>query len=313
MPTDLLLPAFVLTLLANTALVAVAVRGLVRARAERDRQDRAHWQRDKGRVGATPNRATVESIDPPAPPAAVPETAPPFVPTTPELAVIADPVPAKPRKPTKPPLRAPATPATPNPADSARRKRPVNGDNPVGETRRGGRRRFSLPHLDEDHERVNRSIKTFLSGSDSIEGGEGRSDSTTIATTVAVVAIDGLDRDLSIADQEAVEGVVATLERTLREAARSADRVTPAGIGRFRVVLPATGELAARTYLRRVRATLGPSLEGADAPLSLVTATATVLDDSVAVAVAQAEARLDAALAGAARRTSGEEPRVAHD
>jgi len=37
MPTELLLPAFVLTLVANAILVAVAVRALLRARDDRDR------------------------------------------------------------------------------------------------------------------------------------------------------------------------------------------------------------------------------------------------------------------------------------
>ena len=139
-------------------------------------------------------------------------------------------------------------------------------------------RRHSLPDLDEDHERINRSIETFLSGSETSDDAAGP-DTTTVATTVALVAIDGLATDPSVVDPGAVKGVVATVERTLRDAARSADRVTPVGTGRFRVVLPATGELAARAYLRRVRATVGPSLEAADGPLGLVTATATVLDE----------------------------------
>jgi hypothetical protein len=34
----------------------------------------------------------------------------------------------------------------------------------------GRRRRFSLPPMDEDHERFNRSISTFLSGGNSADG-----------------------------------------------------------------------------------------------------------------------------------------------
>jgi hypothetical protein len=311
MPTDLLLPAFALTLIANAALVAMAVRGLVRAREERNRQDRSNRQRNDDRAAATANQAAAE---PPERPAAAPATAPPPLPPAPAPAVRTDP---EPTKPAKPPRRTraigPIAPTAPKPADAPRRKRREGGDSPRGESRRGGRRRFSLPPLDEDHERVNRSIETFLSGGENVDAGEARADSPTIATTVAIVAIDGLDRDMSSADQEALESVVATVERTLRGAARSADRVTPTGTGRFRVVLPATGELAARAYLRRVRATVGPSLETADALLTLLTATATVLDDAVGVAVAQAESRLDAALADAARRALGDEPRVAHE
>jgi hypothetical protein len=338
MPTDLLLPAFALTLLANAALVAMAVRGLVRARAERDREDRSSQQRIESRATPAPTRLGAEPIATDSPGAPKPELAPPLIPTAAEPAVVGDPTPpatpAKPRRrttpaagasPPKPAASKPvppkpvapkpiaAKPAAPRSAEPTRPKRPSDGDSPRSESRRGGRRRFSLPPLDEDHERVNRSIETFLAGSDGVDAGEAGPASATIATTVAIVAIDGLDADASVADPGGVEGVVATVERTLRGAARSADRVSAAGIGRFRVVLPATGELAARAYLRRVRATVAPSLEAADTPLGLVTATATVLDDTVHVAVAQAEARLDAALAGAARRTSAIEPRVAPD
>jgi GGDEF domain-containing protein len=312
MPTELLLPAFVLTLLANAALVAMAVRGLVRARAERNRQDRLDRQRNQDRAGPVPTRDATEPLVRPAPRAAAPQTAPPSIPPAPKPAAGDDRAPML--GPAKPPrrTRAAAPKPAPKPADPPKRKRPAAGDGPRSETRRGGRRRFSLPPLDEDHERVNRSIKTFLAGSDGVDAGEARSASSTVATTVAIVAIDGLEPNTSSAEQEGVDDVVATVERTLRGAARSADQITPAGPGRFRVVLPATGELAARAYLRRVRAIVAPSLEAADTPLWLVTATATVLDDTVAVAIAQAESRLDAALAGAARAAS-DEPRVAHD
>jgi hypothetical protein len=219
---------------------------------------------------------------------------------------------ATPPKPAEPKLAA-TKPTKPKPVDPAKRTRPSNGASPRSETRRGGRRRFSLPPLDEDHERVNRSIKTFLSGSESVDTSEPGTDAPTVATTVALVAIDGLDAHATVAHPDDVEGLVASVERTLRGAARSADRVSAAGSGRFRVVLPGTGELAARAYLRRVRATVGPSLEAADGPLGLVTATATVLDDTVHVAAAQAEARLDAALASAARQMSDAGPRVAPD
>jgi hypothetical protein len=198
---------------------------------------------------------------------------------------------------------------TASPRDPTPRPEP---DRPRGDRRRGGRRRFSLPPLDDDHERVNRSIETFLSGGDAVESPDAGSPAA-IATTVAVVAIEGLEPGPSGDELSALDGVVATVERTLRGAARAADRVTTTAPGRYRVVLPATGELAARAYLRRVRATVEPSLEAADVPLGLLTATATVLDDTTDVAVARAEARLDAALASGIGRASGDEPRVAGD
>jgi len=296
MPTDFLLPAFALTLLANSVLVALAIRGLLRARSERRLQDESNRARLEARPAPAsaprPLRTARPPVDPPSPAIDTPEPAP------------TKPVTKRPRRPPPPPKPA----ANPKP----RSRRRAADDGPRAETRRGGRRRFSLPPLDEDHERINRSIETFLSGSESSDAGEA-AEPPTVATTVAIVAIDGLDAAPTHADREAVDGVVANVERELRDAARSADRVTPVGTGRFRVVLPATGELAARAYLRRVRATVGPRLEAADAPLGLVTATATVLDDPVSAAVAQAEARLDAALASAARRPLGNEPRVAAD
>jgi hypothetical protein len=311
MPTDLLLPAFALTLLANAALVAVAIRWLLRARDERDRPKPA----DRGRL-----ETTTEPIDPP--------TRPVGKPPAPEPSRIDPPPAAGPTKPPRPTrAAAPGTakkpaaakpgapkPVPTKPARPTKQALATDRDRPRSEPRRGGRRRFSLPPLDDDHERVSRSIETFLSGSesaDAVDGASAGAGSPTVATTVATVAIHGLHPRAAGADRQAVDDVVATVERTLHAAARSADQVTAVGAGRFRVVLAGTGELAARAYLRRVRATVGPSLEAADAPLVLVTATATVLDDPVQVAIAQAEARLDTALAGAARRASGDEPRVA--
>jgi hypothetical protein len=80
--------------------------------------------------------------------------------------------------------------------------------------------------------------------------------------------------------------------------------VTGDGRGRFRIVMASTGELAARAYHRRVRTTIEPGLEAAGAPLRLVVATATVLDEPVEIAIRHATDRLAAALdaAAAARR-----------
>jgi GGDEF domain-containing protein len=130
---------------------------------------------------------------------------------------------------------------------------------------------------------------------------------------VAVVAIDGRGRGTTRQDREAFDAAVATLERSLRDAARAADRVSATGRGRFRIILPATGELAARAYLRRVRASAEPSLGAAATPLGLVTATSTVLDEAAGVAIAQAEAKLDAALEHAAGPKPARRPRAASD
>jgi len=180
---------------------------------------------------------------------------------------------------------------------------------------------------------VNRSIKSFLGG---IEGSGLANDVPDLPTTdtppkgataagpttVALVAVDGLpvgaarhvaphpesspmahaatDGAPSQAgearESETVAEALAMVERTLRAAARGSDVVTTGDHGRFRIVLPATGELAARAYLRRIRATIEPRLQSADRPLRLAIATATVLDESLDHAVRRAEHRLSAAL-----------------
>ena len=194
---------------------------------------------------------------------------------------------------------------------------------PAAGAGRRGRRRFSLPPLDEDHERVSRSIETFLAGgeaavdaaadgsasdaatADPSPGAPPRASSTDPngATTVALVAVDGLPRPRRgrsasiMAEDDAVADALAMVERTLRGAARASDVVTVTARGRYRIVLPATGELAARAYLRRIRATVEPLLEGADHPLHLATATATVLDEPIGAGIRLATARLGQALA----------------
>jgi len=170
---------------------------------------------------------------------------------------------------------------------------------------RRSRRRFSLPPLDEDHERVSRSIESFLGGIEPGPDDAAAAGSTAPpagATTVAVVAVDGLP-DLAPGEPGASTGPVgdalAMVERTLRGAARGSDVVTILDRGCYRVVLASTGELAARAYLRRIRAAIEPRLEAADLPLRLAVATATVLDEPVEDAVERAEHRLSMAMAAA--------------
>ena len=109
--------------------------------------------------------------------------------------------------------------------------------------------------------------------------------------------------------------VAETLERELRAAARGTDRVERVAPERWQVMLAATGELAARAYLRAVRAAMEPALDDRLRPLRLVAATATVLDEPVAEATATAERRLAAALAagGSGGNAATSEPRAAGD
>jgi GGDEF domain-containing protein len=284
-------------------------------------------EHQRSRMAAEPGSGVVLAPDPAPDESPTPPKESEPKPGQPGPHVVNEPPRNDPPKPARGRRVAPAGGPTPKPQGGRRaaaprpepRTRPDQG-NPRAEaagsrgaTRGGSRRRFSLPPLDDDHERVNRSIETFFSGGDALDTGDTGRGPAAIATTVAVVAIDGLEQNRSRDGRSAFERVAAAVERTLRGAARADDRVIATGRGRFRIVLPATGELAARAYLRRVRAAVEPSLESADLPLALVTATSTVLDEAPEVAIAQAEARLDAALASAASRGPGSRPRAASD
>ncbi len=323
MPTDLLLPAFALTLLANAVLIALAVRGLRRGRT--DSAPTRDWF-----APALPAHVPGGTPQPPEPladPAAgTPSLSPdpahdaaPAMATTPDALPVAahpDRATASDRVPAAP-IRVRASRPRPSPPTAT----PISPPSPGAETAtRRGRRKFSLPPIDDDHEKVTRSIESFLAGSDGAAepaeatasasdddarpkratGGRARVDGTegpsNLPTTIALVAIAGLDSSSGGRDDETIDPV-ALLERTLRGAARGGDEVHRAGHGRFRIVLPATGELAARAYLRRIRATVEPQLEAADRPLHLVVATATALNVPIRSATITARRRLEAALA----------------
>jgi len=314
MPSNILLPAFLLTLVANAVLVGVAIRLLVRNRTERDRA--ARWI-ERPRAPSRP--ASPRQPVPPVPPA-VPAEFTPGEPTPAAESIVPAATPRSSVKPPRPrpvapPLEPRSSPSAGTASKAARSARP-RSDGP-----KAGRRRFSLPPLDDDHERVSRSIQSFLSGADGPDGTDAGSVPAAIPapTTIAMVAVHGIEgtpASSTSSDQtlnDAIGAAVATVDRTLRSAARTADRVTAVAPGRYRIVLPATGELAARSYLRRVRTTVDPSLEAVEVPLALVTATTPVLDESEDAAAARAGARLDAALAGLNRQTAGAEPRAAGD
>jgi hypothetical protein len=206
-----------------------------------------------------------------------------------------------------------------------------------------------LPPLDEDQEKVNRSIRSFLAGGPAaVAGGAqgsldqdrpatGESANGHPPTTVAYVAIDcpeTRDRatngqahaaggDLAAPqgttdvpkaspdDDEALGTARAAVEQALRSAARGTDRVERITPDRFRVVLSATGELAARAYLRRTRATVEPVLEALQPPRRLAAATATALGEPVPHAIETAERRLEALLEAGRSDDLDIEPRAA--
>lgn len=324
MPTDLLLAAFALTLLANAVLVAVSLRAMRRSRDEAAAENSA----------AAPSTARATARPVPQPTRSIGRAAMPE-----EIAravharrtILAEPPIARadtvdesrPERPAEVSARTDARLRAVE-TSSPRSRVPRSGvaDSSRGAARPGaegssapkrGRRKFSLPPLDDDHEKVSRSIESFLTGGD-VSGpasdppfaatprGAARGPAPTTIALVAVCAPAGGAAPAETAS-DASAGTTpigtarAVVERTLRGAARGTDTVDIDQGGRFRIVLTGTGELAARAYLRRIRATVEPLLEASDEPLRLVTATATVLGEPVAVAVAIAERRLAAAIA----------------
>ena len=313
MPDGLLLLAFALTLVANAVLIAVAIRAMRPGGPLADES-------------AAPRRR-VARPDPAQPtPAAEPASQPPDETTSAEAPPVVEP--AKPKRRT----------TAPPESRKSRRRTPKASATPGAEPRTGResprRRRFSLPPLDDDHEKVNRSIESFLSGGESAgdsgadPGSESDSDPAadptaastadrdvdTPPTTVALVEVTGSGWDEALPNPPDASAVAA-VEHALHGAARATDRVERLGSSRFRVVLAATGELAARAYLRRVRATTEPLLDELDPPRRLAVATATVLDEPVVRAGEIAERRLTALLEASRMhdRSIDIEPRAAGD
>ena len=189
--------------------------------------------------------------------------------------------------------------------------------------KRRTRRRFSLPPLEHDA-RIERSIETFLGGGEATSAGEGNEEAdgdgpragATDATTVALVAVVQAGSGSVHGRDEGWTDAVAIVERTLRAAARGSDDVAATDPGHFRVALRGTGELAARAYLRRIRATVEPLLHASSPSLDLVSSTATVLDEPLEAAIELAERRLDAAIRTAVTNADGStvsDPRAAAD
>jgi len=291
-PADLLLPAFALTLALNAIFVGIALRAL--RNGNRDAAAVRSRSRHRENPASPPpalERVPVEwSVGPV--PAAVAAVA--AVEARPAANAVIDPATA---------ARGGATPPAaldvPDRGPSGTTRSRPRSDAPAKPT--GRRRRFSLPPV-EDHEKVNRSIETFLAGSDVSTSGQPASPgpgSSSTVVTVAVVALVGRPATVLPPDAPAWRPPVelrALLERTVRSTARATDSVAVDRNGRVRVVLSGTGELAAHAYLRRIRAVVEPIAEAADPPVRVAIATATNLDGAVEAARRRAERRLAALL-----------------
>jgi diguanylate cyclase (GGDEF)-like protein len=71
--------------------------------------------------------------------------------------------------------------------------------------------------------------------------------------TIVVVELDGLDRLVSALGQEAGDRLLPAVSDALSRNARGADHLARLGPGRFGILLPETGEVAAINYIERVR------------------------------------------------------------
>lgn len=318
MPDGLLLLAFALTLTINAILIVVAIRAMQPGGVFHDRGGR---DRPGSRPGKVPDAAGRPEATRPA------SVESSRLPTSP----LEPPAEARPRKVAAAPAESSERPAaiggetdaivatpTSSPTPAPRRAAgPTQAPaRPAPKRSNGRRRRFSLPPLDEDQEKVNRSIETFLSGGEAtaqpgpevVEPPRRRHRSKP-PTTVALVTVTAptwaeshaagtppADGASVAGEGTAEDAALAAVERSLRAAARGTDRVELLGPGRYRVVLATTGELAARAYLRRVRATVEPLLDELDPPRRLAVATATVLDEPIDRANDAAERRLQALL-----------------
>lgn len=281
MPTDLLLPAFALTLVLNAAIVALAIRSLRTERGSGGRTPTIGRDHAPERPSLAPaaGRPAGGASEPPAGP--TPDTAGPVLPSDVRL-VAGEPVSDRTVVAAPDGLRAAGTTVAVTPPAS-----PVRTE---GGARPGRRRKFSLPPA-EDHEKVSRSIQTFLAGTDAPPSPVPE-DTPPVVTPAPVVTVAAI--------QLVGGGGRALLERTVHSTARSTDVVSVDRRGRVRVVLTGTGELAAHAYLRRIRAIVEPALEAEDPPSQVVIATATELDGSVATARRRADRRLATALRAAA-------------
>jgi hypothetical protein len=315
-PTDLLLPAFALTLAVNAIFVAVAIRAL-RADRTRETATRRPWSDGKRPVG---NGAPSASTDPrsarpgrAAPPDIAAEGSEPAVRTRAGVAPV-EPTPTlEPAEPVAEPVRLPSAPATERAAEAAVAPGPSERSSaPVSRRRR----KFSLPPLDDDHDKVSRSIRTFLAGTEApaVAAGDPAPSAGASVGSTDVVSTPAAPPIVTVASIQLVGGGPRdVLERTVRSTARATDDVSVDRRGRVRVVLSGTGEVAAHAYLRRIRATVEPLVEAADPASRIVIATATELDGDVATARRRADRRLTVALRAAPPATDpleSDEPSV---
>jgi diguanylate cyclase (GGDEF)-like protein len=121
-------------------------------------------------------------------------------------------------------------------------------------------------------------------------------------TTVVIVELDGLDRLVSALGHEAGDRLLPAVAHALSRNARGADHLARLGPGRFGILLPETGEVAAVNYVERVREACELWLESGAIALRLAMGWASPGPDThLNDALVQAEERMYAELRRHAR------------
>jgi hypothetical protein len=151
MPSDLILPAFALVLVANAILIALAIRTFIGDRArERAALEASQPRQMAASAQASPVAATLPSGEQPAPSIAGADGAGPPGPDQP-LPAAALPPPVAPAKSRR--RRSGSASAAASTLAASTAGKPT-----------ARRRRFSMPAHEEDREKFDRSIASFLSG-----------------------------------------------------------------------------------------------------------------------------------------------------
>lgn len=127
--------------------------------------------------------------------------------------------------------------------------------------------------------------------------------------TVVIVELDGLDRLVGALGHEAAERLIPAVADALSRNARGADHLARLGPGRFGILLPETGEVAAINYIERVREACELWLELGAIALRLAIGWASpTADTHLSGALVQAEERMYAELHRFVRTATDIEP-----
>jgi diguanylate cyclase (GGDEF)-like protein len=123
--------------------------------------------------------------------------------------------------------------------------------------------------------------------------------------TIVIIELDGLDRLITALGREAGDRILPAVADALSRNARGADHLARLGPGRFGILLPETGEVAAVNYVERVREACELWLEAGAIALELAIGWASPgSETSLSDALSAAQERMFAELRRNARRAT---------